>query len=52
MAFKKTINSLKDETQADKILKRLVGEINSTWQNRDRIKPQSAARSLPKICHS
>jgi len=33
------INSLKDETQADKILKWLVDEINSTWQNRDQIKP-------------
>ena len=33
------INSLKDEAQADKILKWLVGEINSTWQMRDQIKP-------------
>ena len=33
------INSLKDEAQADKILTWLVGEINSTWQNRDRITP-------------
>jgi ArsR family metal-binding transcriptional regulator len=33
------INALKDEAQADKILKWLVGEINSAWQNRHRIEP-------------
>jgi len=40
------INALKDEAQADKILKWLVGEINSTWQKRDRIKP--SYEGLPK----
>lgn len=33
------INALKDEAQADQILKWLVGEINSAWQRRDRIEP-------------
>ena len=33
------INALKDEAEVDKILNWLVGEINSTWQKRDRIKP-------------
>jgi ArsR family metal-binding transcriptional regulator len=40
------INALKDETEADKILNWLVGEINSTWQKRDQIKP--CFEGLPK----
>ena len=43
------INSLKDEAQADQILKWLVGEINSAWQNRDRIEPSFEGVPRPNV---
>ncbi len=43
------INALKDEEEADKILKWLMEEINDTWENRDQIKPSFQAISKPQI---
>ena len=43
------INSLKDEAQADQILNWLVGEINSAWQNRDRIEPSFEGVPKPNV---
>ena len=43
------INALKDEAQADQILNWLVGEINSAWQNRDRIEPSFEGVPKPNV---
>ena len=43
------INSLKDEAQANQILNWLVDEINSAWQNRDRIEPSFEGVPKPNV---
>ena len=43
------INALKDEEEADKILKWLMQEINDTWEKRDQIKPSFQGISKPQI---
>ena len=43
------INSLKDNTEADRILKWLVDEINSTWLKRDQITPSFEGVPRPNV---
>ena len=43
------INALKDETEADRILKWLVAEINSTWLKRDQITPSFEGVPRPNV---
>ena len=43
------INSLKDDTEADRILKWLVDEINSTWLKRDQITPSFEGVARPNV---
>ena len=43
------INALRDEGEADKILKWLEREINETWQNRANINPSYEGAPKPKI---
>jgi len=43
------INALKDEEEADKILRWLKQEINETWEKRDQIKPSFQVIPKPKI---
>jgi ArsR family metal-binding transcriptional regulator len=43
------INALKDEEEADKILRWLKQEINDTWEKRDQIKPSFQGISKPQI---
>ena len=43
------INALKDEAQADRILRWLVNEINSTWQKRDQITPSFEGVPRPNV---
>jgi len=42
------INALKDEEEADKILRWLMREINDTWENRAQIKPSFQGISKPQ----
>lgn len=44
-----SINALKDEGEADKILKWLRQEINETWEKRDQIKPSYQGLSKPQV---
>ena len=43
------INALKDEEEADKILKWLIQEINDTWEKREQIKPSFQGISKPQV---
>ncbi len=43
------INALRDEREAERILKWLIGEINRVWENRDRIKPRYVGISTPQV---
>ena len=43
------INALKDEEEADKILKWLMQEINETWEKREQIKPSFQGISKPQV---
>ncbi len=43
------INALKDEAQADQILRWLVGEINSAWRRRDQIEPSFEGVPKPNV---
>jgi ArsR family metal-binding transcriptional regulator len=43
------INALKDEEEADKILRWLRQEINETWENRDQIKPSFQGIAKPQV---
>ena len=43
------INALKDEVEADKILKWLKREINEAWINRDSIEPSFEGAPKPKL---
>ena len=43
------INALRDEAEADKILKWLEREINETWQNRANIHPSYEGAPKPKV---
>ena len=43
------INSLKDDTEADRILKWLVDEINSAWLKRDQITPSFEGVPRPNV---
>jgi hypothetical protein len=40
------VNALKDEEEADKILRWLQGEINETWEKRDQIRPSYESAPL------
>jgi ArsR family metal-binding transcriptional regulator len=43
------INALRDEEEADKILEWLKREINSAWENRDKLMPNYEGAPKPKI---
>jgi len=43
------INALKDEEEADKILRWMTQEINDTWENRAQIKPSFQGISQPQV---
>ncbi len=43
------INALRDEAEADKILKWLEREINQAWDNRDNIHPSCEGTPKPKL---
>jgi ArsR family metal-binding transcriptional regulator len=43
------INALKDEKEADKILKWLEREINGVWEKRDEIEPSYEGTPKPKV---
>jgi ArsR family metal-binding transcriptional regulator len=43
------INALKDEEEADKILRWLTQEINDTWEKREQIKPSFQGISKPQV---
>lgn len=43
------INALKDEAEAKKIVEWLKTEINSAWENRDKISPMYEAAPQPKV---
>jgi len=43
------INALRDEAEADKILKWLKREINDAWDNRDNIQPSYEGVPKPKV---
>lgn len=43
------INALKDEQEADRILKWLTHEINSAWKNRANIEPDFKGRDRPSL---
>ena len=43
------INALKDEAEADKILKWLVQEINITWEKRHEIEPSETVTEKPQL---
>jgi ArsR family metal-binding transcriptional regulator len=43
------INALRDEAEADKILKWLKGEINDAWENRNEIEPSYDGAPKPKL---
>jgi ArsR family metal-binding transcriptional regulator len=48
-ADKIAINALKNDAQADKILKWLVNEINQAWMHRDTITPSVEGVPKPRI---
>jgi ArsR family metal-binding transcriptional regulator len=43
------VNALKDEEEADKILRWLTQEINDTWDKREQIKPSFQGISKPQV---
>jgi ArsR family metal-binding transcriptional regulator len=43
------INALRDEEEAEKILKWLMQEINDTWEKREQIKPSFQGISKPQV---
>ena len=43
------INALRDEAEAEKILKWLKREINEAWENRDNIQPSYEGAPKPKL---
>ncbi len=43
------INALKDEEEADKILRWLMQEINDAWEKRDQIKPSFQGVAKPQV---
>jgi ArsR family metal-binding transcriptional regulator len=43
------LNALRDEAEADKILKWLVQEINATWAKRHEIEPSEEVAEKPKL---
>ncbi len=43
------VNALKDETEAEKILQWLKGEINEAWEKRGEIEPKFESRSSAKM---
>ncbi len=43
------LNALKDEQEADRILRWLSDEINQAWENRDRITPCYTGKVKPKL---
>ena len=43
------INALKDEEEADKILRWLSQEINDTWEKREQIRPSFQGISKPRV---
>ena len=48
-AKKIAINALKDEDEATKIIEWLKREINSAWENREKIEPLYEAAPQPKV---
>jgi ArsR family metal-binding transcriptional regulator len=48
-AKKIAVNALKDEDEATKIIEWLKREINSAWENREKIEPLYEAAPQPKI---
>ena len=48
-AKKIAINALKDEAEAKKIVEWLKREINTAWENRDKIRPLYEATPQPKV---
>ncbi len=48
-AKKIAVNALKDEAEAKKIVEWLKREINSAWENREKIKPLYEAAPQPKV---
>ena len=48
-AKKIAVNALKDEDEATKIVEWLKREINSAWENRDKIEPLYEAAPQPKV---
>lgn len=48
-AKKIAVNALKDEEEAVKIIEWLKREINSAWENRDKIEPLFEAAAQPKV---
>ena len=48
-AKKIAINALKDENEATKIIEWLIREINSAWENREKIEPMYEAAPQPKV---
>ncbi len=43
------VNALKDETEADKVLEWLKGEINETWEKRGEIEPRFEGAPKPRV---
>jgi ArsR family metal-binding transcriptional regulator len=43
------INALRDEDEADRILEWLKGEINTAWQDREKIEPSFEGTPKPKV---
>ena len=48
-AKKIAVNALKDENEATKIIEWLIREINSAWENREKIEPMYEAAPQPKV---
>jgi ArsR family metal-binding transcriptional regulator len=43
------VNALKDGEEAERILNRLMGEINQAWDNRDQITPSHESLPRPQV---
>jgi ArsR family metal-binding transcriptional regulator len=43
------VNALKDESEVDKILEWLKGEINETWEKREEIEPRFEGAPKPRV---
>jgi ArsR family metal-binding transcriptional regulator len=48
-ARKIALNALKDEAEAKKIVEWIIREINSAWENREKIEPLCEAAPQPKV---